>query len=607
MSKKVDVLMDALGKFDQEEKPISERDVSEAVKSVKDQNLSAQPMPWVAEASAFDFCEDYQNQTTGWGTYYGPMFVLDNGDGTATESPSLKRVTEQIINYWTERAKTAKHPVLRARYADLVWDFQEVVTKTPPHYSMAQIAIDSIIEIAQNNCYTPVVNVKKKLERALSLAIALNFKSRIKKVADATIAYEDTITDDARLGLWGFAYDLLFENTKVKLAAGQKQKMIDDLEGHLLRASHPANKEEIYPWAVEAAALRLARYYRKVGRNDDVRRVIVAMGDAFIQASSKASALQTSAWFQRVHSTYNEFGLTDEAEEISIKLREVGEKTRSELQTFSHTMEVPKEKMDKYIADIIEGEPGDVLLKIAAHYIPKKGEVEEQLKDLASQAPIAFLIPLELQDNKGRPIAKVGSFEEDIEGHTVKQMSQNMAIESIFLRKVLESLVQKYPNFEDIIVEYIFNSPVFEEDRKSIIRDGIKEYLNGNHVTAVHLLIPQIENALRVLLEISGGSVLKPARGGGFYYKLLDDLLREPLIVQVFREDIVFYFRSLLVDQRGWNLRHSVCHGHVGDSGFTSSMSDRIIHVLLCLALVRKKEQADIAEKNGSETNEGKL
>jgi hypothetical protein len=161
------------------------------------------------------------------------MFVFSNADGTATEWPSIKQVTREIIDYWTDRAKTAKHPVLRARYADLVWDFQKVATNESPHYSIAQIVIDSTIDIAQRNCYTPVVNVIRKLERALSLACALNDNGRIKKVVETTMAYENTITDDSKLGLWGFSYDLLFENDKVKLEADQKQQLIDDLEGHL--------------------------------------------------------------------------------------------------------------------------------------------------------------------------------------------------------------------------------------------------------------------------------------------------------------------------------------------------------------------------------------
>jgi len=591
MTEIVDALMEALGKFDQETKPISERDVSKAIQSVKDPTLSEPPMPLIAEAMAFDFWENYRDQITGWGTYYGPMFVFSNGDGTATEWPSIKKVTEQIINYWTERAKTAKHPVLRARYADLVWDFQKVVTNESPHYSIAQIVIDSTIEIAQRNCYAPEVNVIRKLERALSLACALHDNSRIKKIAVTTIAYEDAITDDSKLGLWGFSYDLLFENDKVKLTADQKQKLIDDLEGHLLRASEPANKEEIDPWAVEAAALRLAKYYRKVGRGEDTKRVIVAIGSAFIQASSKASALQTSAWLQRVHATLREFGFVDEADKISIQLREVGKKAQSELKPFSYTMEAPKEKVEAYIAALTAGELEDALTRITAHYIPQKSEVEKQLKELASKAPVAFLIPMELQDDAGRPLAKVGSLEEDLPGQTVKQMSQNLAIEAVFLRRVLESLTKQHPAFADRCVNYLYRSPIFKEDRRQIIQKGIEEYAKGNHMEAIHLLIPQIENAVRVLVETAGGSVLRPAGGGGFNLKVLNDLLREPLLVQVFGEDIVFYFSALLVDRRGWNLRNCVCHGLCDASKFGPYMSDRIIHVLLCLALVRKKKQ----------------
>lgn len=592
MSKIIDALTGVLAGFDQKIEPLSESDVSKMIYSVKDQEDATEfPIQWVAEAIAFDFCEDYQNQATGWGTYYGPMYVSNKGDGTAIESPSIKKVTKEIIEYWTERAKTTKHPVLRARYADLVWDFNKVVTDEPPHYSIAHIVIDSIIEISQGNHHTRKTSIIKKLKRALNLAILLNDSSRVERIRDAIIDYEDSITQDSKLGLWGFAYDLLFENDKVELTGEQKQKIINDLEGHLLRASQSANKEEIDPWAVETAALRLAKYYRKVGRGEDTKRVIIAVGDTFIQASSEASALQASAWLQRVHTTFKKFGLTDEAEEISIKLREVGEKAKSELKPISHTMEISRKEMKAYIAALTDGEIDDVLTRITAHYIPKKSEVEKQLKELAGEASLTFLIPMEILDNMGRPLAKVGSLEEDLEGHIVKQMSQNMTISSIFLNQVLESLVKKHPTFEKLYIDYLFRSPIFKEDRKSIIEQGVKEYLNKNHMVAVHLLIPQIENALRVLLEKAGGSVLKPARDGGYNLKVLYDMLCDPVLFQVFGEDIVFYFRALMVDPRGWNLRNIVCHGLCDISEFRASMSDRIIHVLLCLALVREEGQ----------------
>jgi len=65
----------------------------------------------------------------------------------------------------------------------------------------------------------------------------------------------------------------------------------------------------------------------------------------------------------------------------------------------------------------------------------------------------------------GRPLARVGSLEEDLLGHTVKQMSQNMGIESIFLEQALEALVKKYPAFENLCLDYLFRSPIFKDDQ----------------------------------------------------------------------------------------------------------------------------------------------
>ena len=590
MSDIINSLKEILGSYDQKTKPITEEEIQRAIQSLRDpQDSSQPPMEWVAEVMAFGFFEDYQSQETGWGTYFGPMMVLKNDDGTFTESPSIQKVTPQIIQYWSERAMASKHPVLRTRYADLVWDFSKVVTKTPPHYTMAHIVIDSIIEIAQGNCHKHEVYVIKKLERALSLAVALKDSSRIEKVRDVIISYEDSVTQDSKLGLWGFAYDLLYENDKVKLTTDQEQKLVDDLEGHLLRAYQAPNSEDIDPWSAEAAALRLAKYYRKAGRSEDVKRVILEYGSAFIKASLKASALQASAWLQRAHANFVEYGLKDESEGIAIKLRELGEKVKSELKPISHKMTISDEEMNRYTTAIIEGDIDGVFARIVAHYIPKKAAVKNQLKELVSKAPIQFLSTIGLQDNRGRPIAKVGPLEDDLTGHIVRLMSQNMAISSVFLRTVLKSLVNKYPTFDTLLVDYLFRSPIFEEDKKSIIELGVKAYLNGDYVTAVHLLIPQIENAIRVVLEKAGGSVLKPSRGEGFNLRILDDLLRDPLIVQVFGEDAVFYFRTLLVDQRGWNLRNRVCHGLCNANEFGPSMSDRVMHVLLCLAQVREQ------------------
>lgn len=144
--------------------PFAEHKISGAVNSfIKEKDKKEIPPQWLAEAMAFDFVQNYQNKETSWDTYYGPMMVLNNEDGTATESPSIRLVTPEILEYWEERSKKAEHPILKLRYADLVWDFSKNITEKSPHFSLSHTIVDSTIAVAAQNCHKYETDVITKL------------------------------------------------------------------------------------------------------------------------------------------------------------------------------------------------------------------------------------------------------------------------------------------------------------------------------------------------------------------------------------------------------------------------------------------------------------
>ena len=86
-----------------------------------------------------------------------------------------------------------------------------------------------------------------------------------------------------------------------------------------------------------------------------------------------------------------------------------------------------------------------------------------------------------------------------------------------------------------------------------------------------------------------GGATLRKNRQGGLQLRTFDDLLRDKRVEDCFGTDSSFYFRVLLTDQRGWNMRNDVCHGISPVGVFNYSTADRIMHVvLLCLAQVKE-------------------
>ncbi|ELX8347117.1 DUF4209 domain-containing protein, partial [Enterobacter hormaechei] len=138
---------------------------------------------------------------------------------------------------------------------------------------------------------------------------------------------------------------------------------------------------------------------------------------------------------------------------------------------------------------------------------------------------------------------------------------------------------------------FIFESPIFEESKRELIHAGLLSYLDKKYISAIHILTPQTEAAIRNLVELTGGATLKKNRQQGLQLRTLDDLLRDKIVEVCMGTDTTFYFRALLTDQRGWNIRNDVCHGISPSSRFNHSTADRIIHTLLCLSQVRENEK----------------
>jgi hypothetical protein len=110
----------------------------------------------------------------------------------------------------------------------------------------------------------------------------------------------------------------------------------------------------------------------------------------------------------------------------------------------------------------------------------------------------------------------------------------------------------------------------------------------------MHLLIPQVEAAVRTLAELLNLPVYRRGKREGLQSRNLDELLQMESLVNALGRSQAIYLRVLLTDSRGWNLRNVVCHGIPPTEAFNSEVADRVFHALLILAGLRA-----IARENG--------
>lgn len=597
-------LTEVLARYEDASEPYSEDDAGDTLRRLSrtftDEGTRA-PMEVQAEALAFTFMEDYRDDASGWGTYYGPVGAFQNGAGQWTHVPSIADVTPEVLDYWQKRVSEAKHPTLRARYADLVWDFARRVTGQGAHPDMARTVIDATLEIVKGQRFTRPLAAITKLQRALSLAISLNDATRVVAVRDAIIALEDEIGRDELLGLWGFAFESLVDNKRVPLPPELEGKIIADLEARLVRRARgtegngPSN-----PHGAERAATLLVSYYRRRNQSDDARRVLRLWGDAVVRASEVTAPLVATAWLERLFQVYQSEGMRAEAEKVAVRLHDAGQRSLAEMKPFSTKVEIPAEAVEQFLEAMTEGELEDVLNRIGVQFVPDKKELTAQVKEIAKTAVLTSMIRQVIVGREGQPLAQVGSVDDDLAGRVVQQAMMGMQFDIPMLRAVFERVQTTRGLSVAQLLTHVKQSPVFDSEKYPILEKGLDAYLRGDALTAAHLLIPQVEDGVRNIVKLSGGATFKPHRLGGVVLRPLDNLLGDERVKRALGDNVTSYFRVLFTDQRGWNLRNTVCHGAVPAAAFDLAVADRVLHALLVLALLRVEEPHSDGEGSSS-------
>jgi hypothetical protein len=258
-------------------------------------------------------------------------------------------------------------------------------------------------------------------------------------------------------------------------------------------------------------------------------------------------------------------------------------------------IEVKQEDLDGIVAKLLtEGDLEHSLKKIAHYFTPSVASAEQIVQQIRTVAPLTSLIGVQIVDQAGRITARIGSVDEDAEGRLYQQLATSIGFHDFFLRYVIQKLNERFSPVTDDFLKAIFASPVFLETQRPFLEDGLKAYLEGDFLKAVHVLVPQVEQALRNLLALIGISPNKTVRGnsGILDVKSMGNALEDETLRNVLPENVWRYLTVLYVERRGINLRNDLAHGLVSHSAFTQTLSNRVFHSLLVMSLIRRTNRA---------------
>jgi hypothetical protein len=252
--------------FDSAKRPFTELDVQQALGKARGslqtpsdgENFGA----W-AEVLAFSLAGS-SAQASPWGTFFVPMGSGTDKDGNTVYFPDIADADAQVIAHWIGRAKTVSHPVLKARYADLVWDLcTTIVAGTRRDPELARLAIDGYVASVSITVLPGLHERCGAALRALDLAITIRDEERKERVRAALLQVHQEALIEPN-GPWWLTFDCLMNVRHVNITDEERQNLVAGVEKLVVRFGDITKPENFNPHAAQSAAKRLINYYARL-------------------------------------------------------------------------------------------------------------------------------------------------------------------------------------------------------------------------------------------------------------------------------------------------------------------------------------------------------
>ena len=207
----------------------------------------------------------------------------------------------------------------------------------------------------------------------------------------------------------------------------------------------------------------------------------------------------------------------------------------------------------------------------------------ESAREGLSRSPLRALASMAMMTHDGRVGARTYGMsgqtpsdrnEETVEAEAIHlhyEMSVRVAAEIILYG--LNVLTSEHKISEQDLVWLARCSTAVPPERELLFGKGLYQGFNEDFATAIHLLAPQIEHAVRFPLKLRDVTTTALNGEGIETENGLSSLIDIPQVREIFGDDTTFEIKALFCSPYGANLRNNVAHGLLNDSHCYSAHS----------------------------------
>ena len=289
-------------------------------------------------------------------------------------------------------------------------------------------------------------------------------------------------------------------------------------------------------------------------------------------SSDQPSHVAAAIFYEKAIQTYRTIPRSERAihrvderiADLRARLNESREKSLDEMNVVS-TPGVDISQIVEDARNAVRGkEPVEALKALAS--LDRGAKVKELRKNAIEERrryPLSALFPTKTIGSGGRTIAKDSGEDEK------SALSQMIRDYGIRVGIVVQGYI--WPAHEILLLEHRLReadfialarqSPIVPIGRELLFGKALFAGYDRDFVTALHILVPQIEHMVRSHLKQAGVQTTNIDSNGIENENGLSSLMDLPQTEKIFGEDLSFEIKALFCDSSGPNLRNELAHG----------------------------------------------
>lgn len=474
---------------------------------------------------------------------FAPQFVIQ---GAIFPAP-LSEIPEEMLPLWAAYAEVTNDlPLAASRFNDLLW-VRRYGERAVDH---AAAAIDAYLTLADGVKDMDLVDC---LLRAIQISREIKDPGRLQSAVErAMVVAEEEMGEEE----WRPGIPLNLLEAIVELKSDSRPEGLEDL---LQTAGvRYANDPFIAQAVSELKVAVLPEEEREQLQLEQVER--------WREQAKKTTGLLRYSHLQQAHRLARTHDLREIADAILVEIQSMTPDDL-ELKRVSAEVKVPRAEIDAYVQSFATGPDSwqEALARFGAQG-PPSGDVAANAKfneEMAERYPLARILTTQVLGERSS-LTFSAEDEAQQEKHDASQH------EALRIRlwapigvEILAAIAEKFGHPDRKELVEFFTTDLIDREVATRIADGLLRFFDGDDDGALHILVPQIEAAIRGAAARLGIVVIRNPKGerpGGVRQlgALLHDF--EGRLDESWRR----YLVNALTDSLGFNLRDNVSHGLYG-------------------------------------------